>query len=510
MSSALYSLNFDNPDAKAVMPEKAPLICLVAYTCLSFTDEKRRVEKVNTLFYEYQIPDCMDALTELVKSDEQSHELYKQAVNAAKHDKIEKYVDDFAADPFVDQSKIIEKFYSVSFFEWLEQVGHPIPEYVKEDIEQLIAAYFHSKCVREEKQRNFVEISLEEFEQRVNEPLWTVADAMLYVFGYKSKQKLSDKINFLRYKNSVKRLVQYMRDAYETETLTLYGFDDTFFSFEKEKHDQQFFENIFAAKVKPKDFLIWMQILPMHATMCEQHKTQNHQPSKKDLIRELLANEKAYRFCGPSDDPDEITQVTVGYRYLMTKIKAQIRPYLSQNLVSQLDRIEVEVDDVYSVYEAQANFHAILPDIHDALNSENVNQAENDNIAPAKPKNDITDTSDAVNVYEVKFLDIVGELVLNDLFTLARPKPNGQNYKIIQYLTQNPNRFITVDEISEKVLDGKPIDKRPTDFVAQVNMDKDMGKLFFDVSSDSIRLNNPVTKERMEAQNIKRIRIKSA
>lgn len=112
--------------------------------------------------------------------------------------------------------------------------------------------------------------------------------------------------------------------------------------------------------------------------------------------------------------------------------------------------------------------------------------------------------------YQIQFSDASGEIILNNIFTIARPTTNGQNYKIIRYLIQNPNRFVTVDELEVKALNGKALDKRLTDFVAQINMNKDIGKLFFDTGKSSIRLNNPVTAWRMAEKNIKRIRIKPA
>lgn len=115
-----------------------------------------------------------------------------------------------------------------------------------------------------------------------------------------------------------------------------------------------------------------------------------------------------------------------------------------------------------------------------------------------------------VDPYQIKFLDVSGEVVLNDLFTIAVPKTNEENYRIIRYLVQNPNRFVMEDELKEKALDGKDLDKRLTDFVAQINMNKDIGRLFFDTGKDCIRLNNPVTTERMAEKNIKRVRIKAA
>lgn len=114
------------------------------------------------------------------------------------------------------------------------------------------------------------------------------------------------------------------------------------------------------------------------------------------------------------------------------------------------------------------------------------------------------------DLLSITFSDMCGEVILNEVFTLARPTPNGQNYKIIRYLIQNPNRFVTLDELEEKALNGKAFDKRLTDFVAQINMNKNLGKLFFETSKDCIRLHNPITAERMAELNIKRIRIETS
>lgn len=113
-------------------------------------------------------------------------------------------------------------------------------------------------------------------------------------------------------------------------------------------------------------------------------------------------------------------------------------------------------------------------------------------------------------ILKLEFSDLSGEVVLNNILTLACPTPNGQNYKIIRYLIQNPNRFVSKDELEKRALNGKALDKRLTDFAAQINMGKDIGKVFFDTSKDSIRLHNPVSPERMAELNVKRIRIKPA
>lgn len=217
---------------------------------------------------------------------------------------------------------------------------------------------------------------------------------------------------------------------------------------------------------------------------------------KKEIIRDLIKQDKNFRFCGPSDDPDEQTSVTVGYQYLITQIKNLARPFLPEPIASSLAKINVEVNNIYSVYEAQSLLHALLPDIEDALENPKMSEGKvSDN-----PK----------NPYWIEFSDASGEVVLNGLFTVAKPETNGQNYKIIKYLIGNPNKFVTADDLKANALGGKNLDKRLTDFAAQINMNKDLGKLFFDTGNDSIRLNNPVTPERMTEQNIRRVRIKPA
>lgn len=88
---------------------------------------------------------------------------------------------------------------------------------------------------------------------------------------------------------------------------------------------------------------------------------------RKELIAELIENARGFRFCGPSDDPDEQTAVTAGYRYLVTQFKRQARPVLPSQLASRLDALNVGIDDLYSAYDARAELDALIPEIEAAL-----------------------------------------------------------------------------------------------------------------------------------------------
>lgn len=88
---------------------------------------------------------------------------------------------------------------------------------------------------------------------------------------------------------------------------------------------------------------------------------------RKEIIADLIEEARRFRFCGPSDDPDEQTAVTSGYRYLVTQFKRLAAPVLTSPSVARLNAIEVEIDNLYSAYDARAELDALLPEIETAL-----------------------------------------------------------------------------------------------------------------------------------------------
>lgn len=85
--------------------------------------------------------------------------------------------------------------------------------------------------------------------------------------------------------------------------------------------------------------------------------------NRKELIARFIDEAQKFRFCVPSDDPDEQTAVTSGYRYLVIQFKRLVGPLLPEPSASHLNAIEVEVYDIYSAYEAKAELDALIPDI---------------------------------------------------------------------------------------------------------------------------------------------------
>lgn len=85
------------------------------------------------------------------------------------------------------------------------------------------------------------------------------------------------------------------------------------------------------------------------------------------MIKELVKDVQEMKLCGPSDDPDEITAVSSAYYYLLTQLQTHAARILSIEPANELRVLNVEINDIYSVYEAKAKLDALIPDILDAL-----------------------------------------------------------------------------------------------------------------------------------------------
>jgi hypothetical protein len=91
---------------------------------------------------------------------------------------------------------------------------------------------------------------------------------------------------------------------------------------------------------------------------------------KREIIEATIGDVRSFRFCSPSDDPEEQTAVTSGFRHLVIQLQRLAGPILPAEPASRLARIQVEVDNVYSAYEASSEIQALLPDIEEALEAD--------------------------------------------------------------------------------------------------------------------------------------------
>jgi hypothetical protein len=86
---------------------------------------------------------------------------------------------------------------------------------------------------------------------------------------------------------------------------------------------------------------------------------------KRELITEAIKEARNFRFCSPSDDYEKVAAVTTGYNYWVIQLKRLACPILPEPAASRLNAIDV--DDIHSAFEADAELNALLPDIESAL-----------------------------------------------------------------------------------------------------------------------------------------------
>ena len=97
-------------------------------------------------------------------------------------------------------------------------------------------------------------------------------------------------------------------------------------------------------------------------------------------VRETIAELRSARFCGPSDDLEEIFAVTVGYRFLVIKLQRLTRGLLHETVASHLNAVDVEPHDLYSALDAKAEIEVLILDIEEAI--EALPQDESSGVIP--------------------------------------------------------------------------------------------------------------------------------
>src|SRR4030042_7110947 len=111
--------------------------------------------------------------------------------------------------------------------------------------------------------------------------------------------------------------------------------------------------------------------------------------SARSRLGEILDEIQKFRFCGPSDDPDEQTAVVYGFRNLLTRLKRAVRIIKDDQTRADVQEIPIP-DDVYGVYDANAIIDAVAGDIRAELHDELV--------PDASPKGDAMDWKNNVNL----------------------------------------------------------------------------------------------------------------
>jgi len=263
-----------NYTGKVSIPEHLPLPSLVLYLFLEFDDEKHRAKQLTDLFYEYgSTPEGLEKLEVFIRQDKKSAACYAAAEQAMAKGEIEQYEKDYDFESFERDKHKIPEFYTVSFLVWAERTGIQIPQYITDELKFQIEYYSHGQNSRKQERLNFPVLDQQEFQRLLNEPLWNIPDALLYILGYKSNRNEEGKIGFLKYKARVKRLTKYILDAQYTGDLKLYGFDDHLVDNDQNDIEEKRLKSFYASRVKPKDFVTWLNGVPLDLPVIEQYIT---------------------------------------------------------------------------------------------------------------------------------------------------------------------------------------------------------------------------------------------
>lgn len=118
----------------------------------------------------------------------------------------------------------------------------------------------------------------------------------------------------------------------------------------------------------------------------------------------------------------------------------------------------------------------------------NINKPES-KPTPIKHESKLEVPSTSAPIYEIKYNPQNREILLNNLL-VRKPRSFGNNESVFDYLYNNPNKDWNLSEIEGAIgMQGIDLNK----FVENIGFKGDIRKVFFKVSKDKIRFNNPIT-----------------
>jgi len=180
---------------------------------------------------------------------------------------------------------------------------------------------------------------------------------------------------------------------------------------------------------------------------------------------------------------------TVGNDYTELSIKDNylnnLSPYDIQKILKQFElvgKLKI-IKEIKLRYDFPEQYELEIPDItyfEDLIGYKKEDSAS-DNSSSVELKLTLKDTS----------------LFLNDIFLITNTKFGSENYEILKYLLENPNRVISRKELAENTGLGN-ITKSLSKVIENLKFKGDMRKAFFKVRKTGIILYNPVTKSRLD------------
>ena len=153
----------------------------------------------------------------------------------------------------------------------------------------VLSPFLPSNNKPDQKWEHFDKISSAEFYQRLNEPLWIMTDALLYLHGYKTNLCEDDKFRFLRFKPTVEKARVYILDAQKTNELKLYDYHiEPVTNPDTDDYQKQRDAPFYTSKVKPKEFVDWAKKLPIKFPMLNFAEGEDPKPLSEKERASLL------------------------------------------------------------------------------------------------------------------------------------------------------------------------------------------------------------------------------
>tara|TARA_R110000772_G_scaffold33377_1_gene81288 strand:- start:1133 stop:1843 length:711 start_codon:yes stop_codon:yes gene_type:complete len=232
----------------------------------------------------------------------------------------------------------------------------------------------------------------------------------------------------------------------------------------------------------------------------------SNQNLTKEKIETILNAINEAKYITPSSQPIKITHHK--FRTLQLKDESYIEIDFIDTFLEKLEKDEgiikivklgeppaiifvvgsrIDPDDRYYIFEIKDGFDEYCSKIF----------SKNDNINPTIGQN--------LKELRISYSEHSRQIILNDFFLIANPDFDSENEQVFFYLYRNSNKLIGKGELMEdlKITLTKDFNK----ILENLNFKKDLRKAFFDVSKDSIKFYNPVSKQRSEALGIKNIPI---
>lgn len=207
-----------------------------------------------------------------------------------------------------------------------------------------------------------------------------------------------------------------------------------------------------------------------------------YEHARKTVVEELI---DANRFVVG----DEYTELSIKDNYLNS-----LSPYDIQKILKQFEidgKLKI-VNEIRLGYDFPERYELEIPDI----------SYFEDLIAYKKDESVFEENKE----FELTLTLKDTSLFLNDIFLITKTKFGFENYDIIKYLLENPNRLVTKEEIVKNT-ELQTINKPFSKIVENLKFRGDLRKAFFKVKKTGIFLFNPVTKARLDELGLNHINL---